>query len=200
MLHASLSLLEPFAFLALGALGSLLLWVAYGLPKIRAGFEAARVEIPELAKAEVLNAVKTAIERAMHDADSDEAALLANFTKVGIAHGLDGLAAIAEEHPEVLQHPLIAKIEERMEKRIYAAWGNIVKGIKKKAGEGIAGEGEGDMGDMIGGLKGITGALGIDIGPLGDMLGMVQGLSGMAQGMGGGNGAPASGVVDLRRT
>ena len=188
-----LSLLEPVALVALGALGSLILWGLYGLPRVRQGFERAKLEIPALAKREVVKGIEEHLERALKVPESAEAQMMGNTIKLGLAHGLDALAELGEEHPEILQHPFIAKIEERMEKRVYAAWGNIVKGMKKKAEEaGVGGEGA----QGLGAISGIAKGFGFDLGPLGSLLEGVGGLAGMSGG--GTNGAPAPGVVDLR--
>lgn len=198
-LGALTSALAPLAFAAMGALGSLLLWGIYGLPRVRRGFDKARVEIPALARVEVEKGVRAMLKKVVHEPESEEFKSLGEVIKVVTAHGLDSLAVIVEEHPEVLQHPFIAKLEERMEKRVYAAWGNIVKGLKKKAGEaGLDGEGSGGLGEGLGAVKGIASAFGFDLGPLGDLLGAAGGLGGLS-----GNGANAqpaqgAGVVDLR--
>lgn len=192
-----ISLAQPLALVALGALGSLLLWGLYGLPRVRQGFERAKLEIPALAKREVVKGIEDHLERALKVPESAEAQMMGQTIKLGLAHGLDSLAEITEEHPEVLQHPFIAKIEERMEKRVYAAWGNIVKSMKKKAEEGgLAAEG-GVQG--LGALGGIAKSFGFDLGPLGDLLGAAEGLGQLGQLAGGNGGAPAAGVVDLRR-
>lgn len=192
---ALISLAQPMALVALGALGSLLLWGLYGLPRVRQGFERARVEIPALARREVVKGAEQLLERALKVPESREAQMMGQTIKLGLAHGLDSLAELTEEHPEVLQHPFIAKIEERMEKRVYAAWGNIVKSMKKKAAEGGVPGGQG-----LGGLSAIpemAKAFGIDVGPLGDLLGAAEGLAQLG-GASGGNGGHGPGVIDLR--
>ena len=198
-LGALTSALAPLAFAAMGALGSLLLWGIYGLPRVRRGFDKARVEIPALARVEVEKGVRAMLKKVVHEPESEEFKSLGEVIKVVTAHGLDSLAVIVEEHPEVLQHPFIAKLEERMEKRVYAAWGNIVKGLKKKAGEaGIPGAGGGGLGGGLGALGKVGEALGFDTGPLGDLLGVAEGLGGLSELGANGAGARGAGVIDLR--